>query len=55
MNYSATYEISFQMWPKQYTIYVAKDGVDLHSYGGADDPNEAMKGILEYLDRINKK
>lgn len=54
MDYSSVYEINFQMWPNQYTIYVDKDGVDLYSYGGADDPNEAMKGILKYLDRIKK-
>lgn len=55
MSYSSRYEISFQMWPNQYTIYIAKDGIDLHSCGGDAYPNEAMKRALEYLDRINKK
>lgn len=55
MNYSKVYEISFQMWPKQYTIYIAKDGVDLYSYGGGSNPDETMTNILDYLDRINRK
>lgn len=55
MDYSSIYEISFQLWPKQYTIYIEKDGVDLASYGGSDNPNEALKRALEYLDRVNRK
>lgn len=55
MEYSEWYEISFQMWPNQYTIYICKDGIDLYSYGGSDDPDETMEGVLKYLDRINNK
>lgn len=55
LKYSLKYEISFQMWPNQYTIYIAKDGIDLYSYGGGSGPNETMIGALNYLDRINKK
>lgn len=53
MDYSSVYEISFQMWPEQYTIYIAKDGVDLSSFGGGEGPDETMLRALNYLDRIN--
>lgn len=55
MDYSEIYEINFQLWPECYSIYISKDGIDLHSYGGESEPNKTMKRALEYLDRINKK
>jgi hypothetical protein len=54
LEYSKKYEISFQMWPDQKTIYIAKDGVDLTSYGSSD-AEWTMRSTLDYLDRINKK
>lgn len=54
VSYSNTYEISVQLWPKMKTIYIAKDDVDLYSYGSYDLDDTITK-VLEYLDRINKK
>lgn len=54
LKYSSKYEINFQMWPKQYSIYISKDGIDLHSVGGYDCPNDVIEVALQYLDRINK-
>ena len=54
LKYSEKYEISYQMWPNQHTIYIAKDGVDLYSYGSYE-ALETMRGALAYLDRITKK
>jgi hypothetical protein len=52
MRYSNKYEISVQFWPEQWTIFIAKDGVDLQSYGG--EPENTLKRGIEYLDRINR-
>lgn len=54
LDYSEKYEITIQHWPGYKTIYVAKDGVDLISYGdyGLD---EVLEKVTAYLDRINKK
>lgn len=52
LEYSKKYEISIQFWPDQWAIFIAKDGVDLQSYGGG---HEAIQRGLDYLDRINKK
>lgn len=54
IDYSEKYEINVQFWPEYKTIYVAKDGIDLYSYGG-DDLKLVLSHILAYLDRINKK
>lgn len=54
IEYSRKYEISFQMWPKQNTIYIEKDGVELQSFGGYDTAEDVMTHALEYLNRINK-
>jgi hypothetical protein len=51
--YSDKYQINFQMWPDQYTIYVEKDNVDLYSFGSSDI-DLTMAETLAYLDRINK-
>ena len=52
MRYSKKYEISVQFWPDQWAIFIAKDGVDLTSFGG--EPENTLKRGLEYLDRITK-
>jgi hypothetical protein len=52
LKYSDRYEINIQFWPKQWSIFIAKDGVDLESYGGG---TEVLERGLDYLDRINKK
>lgn len=54
IDYGEKYEISVQLWPQYKTIYVAKDGVDLFSYGD-HDLQRVLSRILEYLDRINAK
>lgn len=54
LEYSDRYQINFQMWPNQYTIYVEKDHVELYSFG-TDNATETMLETLRYLDRINRK
>lgn len=51
--YSDRYQINYQMWPNQHTIYVEKDGVELFSFG-TDEPIETMTEVLKYLNRITK-
>lgn len=51
LKYSDRYEISIQFWPEQQAIFIAKDGVDLDSYGS--DFDSSIDKALEYLDRIN--
>jgi hypothetical protein len=53
MAYSDRYMISFQMWPDQYAIYIAKDDVELHSTGSSN-AIETMTYAVNYLDRINR-
>lgn len=53
MAYSDRYNINFQMWPNQYTIFIEKDCVELWDFG-SHEPIEVMRRALEYLDRINK-
>ena len=53
VGYSEQYEINFQMWPNQYTIYISKDGIDLSSFSGEDEIH-SMSMALKYLDRVNK-
>jgi hypothetical protein len=53
LSYSDRYEISVQFWPNQTAVYIAKDDVDLNSFGG--DFDFAIGKTIEYLDRINKK
>jgi hypothetical protein len=52
LMFSNRYEISIQFWPDQTAVYIAKDGVDLQSYGGSF--NFAIGRSIEYLTRINK-
>jgi len=52
-RFSDRYEISIQLWPEQYTVYIAKDGVDLTSFGSSDVV-DTLKRSLEYLTGINK-
>ena len=54
IDYSDRYEVTVQLWPKYHTIYLAKDGYELYSYG-ASDLKEVLSKILGYLDRINRK
>ena len=51
-KYSDRYEISVQMWPLQWAVYIAKDDVDLTSFGG--EPEETLQHAIDYLNRINK-
>jgi hypothetical protein len=51
ISYSSKYEISVQFWPDQTAVYIAKDGIDLNSFGGEFD--FAIGSSIEYLDRIN--
>jgi hypothetical protein len=53
LHYSDRYEITVQFWPEYKTAYIAKDGVDLYSYGSYDTA-ETLSDIINYLDRINK-
>lgn len=50
--YSERYEISIQFWPEQTAVFIAKDGVDLTSFGS--DRVGALKAAVSYIDRINK-
>lgn len=52
LKWSDVYEISFQMWPHQYTIFIEKDGVELWSFG-TDEPIEPLQKANQYLERIN--
>jgi hypothetical protein len=54
LKYSDRYEISIQFWPQQVAVYIAKDGVDLNSWG-CYDGSKSITSAIEYLDRINKK
>jgi hypothetical protein len=51
LSYSSKYEITVQFWPEQTTVDIAKDGIDLESFGG--DFDFAIGKSIEYLDRIN--
>lgn len=51
LKFSDRYEISIQFWPDQISVFIAKDDVDLESYGG---DFEAIKRAIQYLNRINK-
>lgn len=52
IRYSNKYEISIQYWPDQWAIFIAKDGIDLTSFGG--EPEDTLERGLEYLNRITK-
>ena len=52
LEYSDRYEINIQFWPKQTTVYIAKNDVDFEDYGG--DFDFAIRSSIEYLDRINR-
>jgi hypothetical protein len=52
-RYSDKYEISIQLWPEQYTVYIAKDGIDLESFG-SDGVIDTLERALNYLRQINK-
>lgn len=52
-RYADKYEISVQLWPDQYTVYIAKDGVDLDSFG-SNGIIDTLERALDYLKRINK-
>ena len=54
LQYVEKYEIGLviHFWPKQWAVYIAKDGVDLTDFGG--DPDEAVEMANEYLYRITK-
>jgi hypothetical protein len=54
VKYSERYEISVQFWPEQNAIFIAKDDVDLNSFGSSDLTETLQMGV-DYLDRINKK
>lgn len=54
LKYRDKYEISIQFWPGYITVYIAKDGVDLESWG-CYDGSKSIKSAIEYLDRINRK
>lgn len=54
LKYSDRYEISIQFWPGQVAVFIAKDGVDLNSWGDYSGA-KSIKSAIEYLDRINKK
>lgn len=53
MEYSKKYEISVQFWPDQQAVFIAKDGVDLESYGGR--LKQSLRAAVKYLNRINRK
>lgn len=49
------YEFNFQLWGEgKYSIYVEKNGVELFSTGQNKTANEAMRNVLDYLQRVNK-
>lgn len=52
MRYSKKYEINVQFWPKQWAVYISKDGVELNSFGG--DPEPTLRQGVDYLDRITR-
>jgi len=53
LKYSDRYEISIQFWPGQIAVFIAKDGVDLNSWG-CYNGSKSIQSAIEYLDRINK-
>jgi hypothetical protein len=53
-EFSNKYEINFQMWPDQYTIYIEKDGIELWSFGSSS-AEMTMNEALKYLNRIQPK
>ncbi len=54
IKYSERYEINFQFWPDQKTVYIAKDGIDLTSFS-SDNVADTLAQVIEYLNRINRK
>lgn len=56
-EYFEKYEITFQFWGEGRNIaFIEKDGIDLWNGGKSfDTPLQAMIGVRNYLDRINKK
>ena len=53
IRYSDRYEITIQFLPEQTAVYIAKDSVDLTSFGGNSD--FAISRAIEYLEKINPK
>lgn len=53
LKYSDRYEITIQFWPDQTAVYIAKDSVELQSYGGSF--SYAISESINYLNRINIK
>lgn len=54
LKYSDRYEISIQFWPNQIAVFIAKDGVDLNSWGDSTG-EKSIDSAIQYLNRINKK
>lgn len=52
LRYSDRYEINIQFWPKQTSVYISKDDIDLTDFGG--DFDFAIGAAVKFLDRINK-
>lgn len=53
IGYQNIYEISIQFWPEGVTVYIAKDGIDLTSFGG--DFDFSIGKSLRYIEGLVKK
>lgn len=53
--WSKVYEINFQFWPKQNSVYISKGGVPLADYGGDVSMMECLFWACKYCRRVNPK
>lgn len=51
--WSSIYELNFQFWPENYSVYIYKDGIELKSFGGELKMKSILKICLNYLRKIN--
>jgi len=47
------YDFNCQIYAGDYNIYVNKTDVDVFSTGGHETFNDALKVVLEWLERVN--
>lgn len=55
-KWSAIYQFSFQFWgDNNNNLFIEKDGVDVHSCGGFDTPEEVLATALAWVNKQNPK
>lgn len=51
--WATQYELNFQHWPNQHSVWIGKRGVNLNSFEGRDSIEEVYFLCCEYLRKIN--